>query len=312
MNECFIVSGHLNTEDKIKTSLNLLKKIRELRPHITIIFVSHLNIPDDILSLVDTFVFTKENPILNYDISDNFTKKHKNILQTDKFSYLSYSPNASFAHLISICDGLSFGASVGFKKFHYISSDCDIEMLNNLYTHNSYLSSYDACFYEFGEWVNTEFFSFNLKLAKLLFKYRSYENFKKLLDPRLEPAICNLLNSNNIDYFCMKTDKKFGFGNSGFSYKFKYVSGDQKIFLFPIKISLDHYQMVIFTTDENEISTIKISDKKITITDQIAKFDFKIGDVVELIRNSGEMIGGIIDNQNQLAEIIKKGVINGS
>ena len=63
----FLLTSYVNSEDKKKHFIKILKHIRENYENSFIVLTSHLPIDEEIFSLIDSFVYSENNPSINKD-----------------------------------------------------------------------------------------------------------------------------------------------------------------------------------------------------------------------------------------------------
>ena len=294
-----IISGHLNTQEKISWAIELLETIDE---EYYKTFVTHYSqTPDEIYELCDAVIYTKENKILNWDIHDEFTRRHGSYMRIGSKHYCMALPNASFAHLVSICDGIIHNFNLGFRKFHYISSDCDPKICKNFKTHESHLSSdfLDAVFYPFVNWVNTECFSFNDKIASLIVPYREYQNYSKLNDPRLEPAMHQIVSSSP---YKLLTNNHTELGRSGFTTD-GIVKNSRMIY------DTDKFMIIPYIENKTHNLAILNEGRKVTLNgDELqlgfSNLEIKLPYEVKMFIDEIPFNDAILENDNQFGYVI--------
>jgi len=184
-NHFLIITGYTDKIFKEKYLLDLTKKVRETINDITICYCTHYpNFDKKLYDIFDYVIYNKENPILNWDIIDNFTKTFGcQIDIDDNSSILFFQPYHGYAHHLSICDGIMMGIGLGFDKFSLMNYDCIDFCVDELKDHINEINQSDKnIFYPYAEGneygdFNTEFFTFNLKLANSILELRKYSKF---------------------------------------------------------------------------------------------------------------------------------------
>lgn len=218
-----IVTGYPDKKYKEDLLINLSQKIRKTVDNITLCYCTHYpQINTEIYDIFDYVFYNKKNPILNWDIIDKFTRTFGCQLNTEKFALLFFQPYHGYAHHLSICDGLEIGIANGHETFSILNYDCIDFCVEQLPTHiNEIIKNPDNCiFYEYGGHererekdlgdVNTEFFTINLKMAKLIVNIREYKKFSGVFKYMMyEKIIHELIKINDINV----TTKKFNTKN---------------------------------------------------------------------------------------------------
>jgi len=206
MNHFVIITGFLNKEIKENYLIELVKKIKKNIKHITLCYTTHHdNIPKIIYELFDYVVYNKKNPILNWDICDNFTKTFGCQLDMDDDkSLLFFQPYHGYAHHLSICDGISIGVNTGHTTFSVMNYDCIDFCVEELNYHMEIIKKTNKCvFYNYGvdtDDLNTEFFTFNMDLATILHDMRYYDKFSSHKFMHYEKIVTTVVNDNNVEF----------------------------------------------------------------------------------------------------------------
>ena len=213
-NHFIVICGYPDTKIKEKTLLELLRRLKMLKKY-TLCYSTHCeNIPNEIYRICDYVIYSNNNPILNWDIKDNFTKTFGS---EAKFfggqAYVQfYQPYHGFAHHLSVSDGILMGLNEGYEYFTLMNYDVIKFCLRELNNHYSQirLSGYDAIFYRYDEKgsknsdlkfdtinLNTEFFTFNKDVALKIAEIRTYEQFSNNQVMLYEHIISKLMHVNN-------------------------------------------------------------------------------------------------------------------
>ena len=246
-----IICGYLDTENKEGILLRLLKRLNKFfvnpNPKVSNILkektgkielcycTHHQNIPDEVYDYCDYVVYNKNNPILNWDIWDNFTRTFGSEAQFDggKAYIQFYQPYHGYAHHLSVTDGIATGIINGFESFSLMNYDVIDFCLNEFEEHYQEISRgyYDAVFYPYEELggkldliknsinYNTEFFSFNKKVAELMMSFRNYEKFSNHQAMLYEHIVSKVIRENDCNVKVKefpKTDN-FSLGQVAFS-----------------------------------------------------------------------------------------------
>ena len=200
-----IVCGFLDSKVKEKTLISLLKRLRK-KPNLTICYSSHHeNIPKKVFELTDYVVYNKENPILNWDIHDAFTRTFGSEAQfNDQNAYIQYyQPYHGFAHHLSVSDGITLGLNNRHETFSLMNYDVIDFCLEELDSHIKEINRgfYDGIFYPYNDIntteVNTEFFTFTSKVARSIQMIRTYKEFSSHANMLYEQIISGLIKREN-------------------------------------------------------------------------------------------------------------------
>lgn len=205
-NHFVIITGYPNKKNKLNHLLNLSNKIREkFKDSVDLCYCTHYpKISEEIYEIFDYVVYNKNNPILNWDQIDNFTKTFGCQVDVgENQSILFYQPYHGFAHHLSICDGIMMGVNTGHDKFTLMNYDCVDFCVDELSIHIENINSdnYDCIFYPFAMHeetdLNTEFFTFNMKLAVKLCQLRDYKAFSNNEYMMYEKIVTKIVDDND-------------------------------------------------------------------------------------------------------------------
>lgn len=192
-----IVPAHLDKKYKEPIAINLLKQLSDI-PDISICFCSHhKNIPDKIYEYSDYVIFDKNNPILNWDICDEVTRKFNCVLNDIAYAL----PYHGYAHFLSLCDGLALGMNTGHKTFSFMNYDVIDFCVKQLPAHIDEIKKnvWDSIFYPYLDTLLcTEFFTFNTKVALAFYEFRNFEKFKSFDNVMLEYVVTNIIKFKHI------------------------------------------------------------------------------------------------------------------
>ena len=197
MSEHFvIVAGYPNTKQKEDLASKLFQRLGKIEKITTCYVTHHTTIPSDILENTNYVIYNKYNPLMNWDICEDYTKNWKFVLETNLIDGTLHFPlvNHSFAHLISTCDGIALGINKGYSTFSFMNYDVVDFCIEQLPHHITEIkkNNTDSIFYPFkiknlGYTAgNTEFFSFNSKFAQKLYPYSKWWKYKTIHEPTLE------------------------------------------------------------------------------------------------------------------------------
>ncbi len=287
-----IVAGHLDTKNKEQIAIKLFEKLKKIN-NIKICYCTHLfYIPESIIEIVDYIVYDKENPILNWDITNNITKTFQitltlgNKLQSQfdgsNTKLIYYPPYHGYAHFLSMCAGVSIGASSSHDKFTFLNYDLNNEKIFKLYDNIEKINENkcDGIFYEYKVnnskqiCFNTELFTFNLKFAQTLINYRNLENFLSFDTIILENVISNICRKNNLKIHVNEEpleNNTLGLVPFGHNSNLKYFIPFETVYLKNIQ-----HDFVLFPfKDENEYKFFWFA-QNIDVNDEIFYRDFKL------------------------------------
>ena len=121
-NHFIVVCGYLDTKKKEKILLKLLRTLSKTEKFTICYSTHHYNIPREIYKLCDYVIYNNNNPILNWDIFDEFTSTFGS---EAKFyggeAYVQYyQPYHGYAHHLSVSDGILMGINEGYEYFSLI------------------------------------------------------------------------------------------------------------------------------------------------------------------------------------------------
>jgi len=273
-----IVTGHLNNKEKEKSSIQFIKKLKK-RFDYPICYATHSsNLPQQIINNLEYLIYTKKNPILNWDIRDNWSAKFRSYLDYKNTQYVMPLPIASYAQHLSICDAILLGINEGFTKFHYFNSDCNDTVFDRISLHEELLKDVNVVFQQQNYLensvnnlqVNTEFKSFDIEYAKVYYKYKDYNQLKTLCGPVME-SYCGdmLLKNKHLKYTIIRNNECTDFGEFRFNTNcvqensyFKYEIEESLI----IPFKEDGEYKIIFANLMDKKYTMTIDDKKHNIS----------------------------------------------
>jgi autotransporter strand-loop-strand O-heptosyltransferase len=178
--EAVVIMSHSDTDEKLST---LKKNIESTRENgFSVILSSHIDVPNEILSMCDYVVIDRENPVV-------YNKESKIYTSHILFTYWDYADfrvvvpfkyNHSYAALKLIKNGLALSEYNGFEKIHFINYDYIINY-ETLDQHSKLLDDNDLVGYKWDSYgglsINTGFFSSNINLAKTIKNINSKKTF---------------------------------------------------------------------------------------------------------------------------------------
>jgi hypothetical protein len=180
--ELVVILSHADTIDKVDILKKCLYEIKN--QNYPVLISSHIEIPEDVKSEIDYFVYDKENPLIYHWEYPHLS--HIYIWQ----NYPGYSQtyaveyNHSYAVLRLIKNALGIAHINGYDKVHFVNYDYvlyDAEILQN---HSNHLNSFDLFSYYYDkfeenrEHINTGLFSTRVEPLFNIFKnVNSKEDF---------------------------------------------------------------------------------------------------------------------------------------
>lgn len=266
--DAVVVMSHADDDDK----LDLLEKciLANKRNGYTVILSSHIDVPQQISSLVDYIIIDRDNPIITFKESREYTND-------TIFSFWSFNDfditqpfkfNHSYAALKLIKNGGILAELNGFEKVHFVNYDYIIND-NTLENNTSLLNSNDFISYNWNTYndklaLNTGFFSTNVSIFNSIVKdlnsKRNY--FKYPGSVTLENVIGSAVLENNIKYHIIDIDsiKENNIINAiAINTRWSYSSGC-------MIVENDNNYYIVFMQNNNEIYNLTIDNKKYMIT----------------------------------------------
>jgi hypothetical protein len=126
--EVILITAHTPDESRTEMLRNLVTKLKHHSKKIVI--SSHSKIAEDIIDLVDYFIYDSNNQLLIYNEPEGWIKTtctpNSSVIITKDSLYLG-SP--VLAHWRTLSNGLMLCKSVGFKYVHYLEFDTDINSI---------------------------------------------------------------------------------------------------------------------------------------------------------------------------------------
>jgi hypothetical protein len=316
----FIVTGHLNNKEKEKRAIQFIKKLKK-RFDYPICYATHSsNLPQQIIDDSDYLIYTKQNPILNWDIRDNWSARFRSYLNYKNKQYIMPLPIASYAMHLSVCDAILLGINEGFTKFHYFNSDVDDIVFDKISLHEELLKDNNVVHQQQNYLddtnikiqLNAEFKSFDIEYAKVYYQYKNYEKIKELCDPTMESYYGDILLQNKqLKYKIIGNKEYTTFGAFGFNTNcvqensyFKYDIDDGDGIVIPYKENNEY--KIIFENSMNKEFIMFINDEKIIIKphdNKIVKFD--IPAKVRIYHKDKEYNNCIFKNDLQFGYVIE-------
>jgi len=180
MNHCIIITGYPDNKKKLKNLLEFSNTVKSRKNNCKLCYSSHLKPESKIYDFYDYVIYTKKNPILNWDLIDDVTHTFGIVLSVNGQKIYYPQPYHGYAHHLSICDGISLGLNLRCNSFTIMNSDVIDFCIESIDNHISLLLNNISTFYTYNnDKINTEFFSCNKDFANFLYLHRYYDLYKK-------------------------------------------------------------------------------------------------------------------------------------
>lgn len=197
------ITSHANTKEKINILRNCIEKFKSYG--YDIILNSHISLPEEIINLVDYFIYDKNNSLITWQEFDTVGGAIVFWMSNDKF-YIEKKLdfNHGFAVLKMLKNSAALAASNGYKNIHFVDYDYIINDPELLKKHSDKLNSHDCYFYNWGDInaVNSAFFSFDInKFLKIVDAFDTKEDYCRNNITILENKLKNLIDIFSINSF---------------------------------------------------------------------------------------------------------------
>ena len=328
----FIVTAHPDTAEKAKVLTKFSKELhKESSSGTAMCYCTHYpKIPDYVSKTYDHIVYTKDNPLLNWDIRDDVTRRFGSSLNSSVFNIMYPQIYHGYAHIMSVCDGIILGANLGYTQFTMMNYDLTHKVFDLIPKHIETLKEYNGVFYYYNndKLLNTEFFSFDLAFALELFKLRDYNNYKKYDTVLIEKIFQKLIIEKSFKIFAstIPFEGRDNFGEIHFGgkantlvipYHEKKIDGKKfKIMLLPYKKENQFYVMFGPSTentihDENFFGLeVFLNDDKVTLSQEnITSKPVKINDVIKVYDNKKLVREMLMNDERQFGSYYENGVL---
>ena len=208
----FLLTSYINTEYKKNYFIKVLKHIRENYKNSFIVLTSHLSIDKEIFSLIDSFVYSKNNPLINEDCI-TYTTMNRLVTcfsfpENDDWDINVYRPykQHSYSHHLNKYDGLQYLKSQRIEYAHVFNYDLRLEKINEFDEHYRLMKeeNKDLIYYDCDSWLdkntmNTELFSVKISsLDDTLFNVLSFQEYDAVTTGSHEGTYFNFLKHKNI------------------------------------------------------------------------------------------------------------------
>jgi hypothetical protein len=156
-NVCYLVVGYAPTKEKEEVLRKLLVKLNTSA--CPIILVLHNKPSDNILDLVNYFIYDKNNEVVDYypTKSDpvcpriystiNLKNEANERIWTQYSSHLKYH---GYAALSMMFNGLMFAKTLGYEICHLVEYDTEVKDLNEFFENETLLKTASSVFYFLG------------------------------------------------------------------------------------------------------------------------------------------------------------------
>ena len=218
-NEICIIPAYPDTIDKRKLLIDNINQLKSFG--YKILLSSHYNIDNDIISMVDYYVYDSEDWLIKKEDFDKYNIFFESwIIPNDNKCKIHhcFPYHHSYAVYKLFKNAVFYTRALGiYNKLHFIDYDCFIGEKSFLENHSKMLNERDAIFYDFGE---KSFFAilFSLNLNVALKIFSNFNNISEYLNNSiknsiLEYVIYELTNNLKIEYYILPREKLTEGGN---------------------------------------------------------------------------------------------------
>ena len=207
----FLLTSYVNSEDKKNHFIKILKHIRENYENSFIVLTSHLSIDEEIFSLIDSLIYSKNNPSINKDCITNTTVNRLVTVfafpQDDDWDIRVHRPfiQYNYSHHLNKYDGLQYLKSQRIEYAHVFNYDLRLEKLNEFDEHYRLMKeeNKDLIYYDCDSWLdkntmNTELFSVKVSsLDNTLFNVLSFQEYDEVTTGAHESTYLNFFRDKN-------------------------------------------------------------------------------------------------------------------
>ena len=230
----FLFCSFITTEMHKNHFIEVLKFIKNKYKDSFIVVSSHLPLAPEICSLIDAFIFSKNNPIQNIDINtpntvhrvlDNISFPENDI---NDLHVIRPRRAHGYTHHLNKYDGLQYLKSQRIEYAHVLTYDVRLDKLNELDEHYSLMKNdgYDLIYYEVSEMqgaMATEYFSIRVSSSEdTLLKILSFDEYDDITDICHEKSYFELF--NKLKKF--KFGETINFGDMGIVITHTYSTGN--------------------------------------------------------------------------------------
>ena len=265
----FLLTSYVNSEDKKKHFIKILKHIRENYKNSFIVLTSHLSVDEEIFSLIDSFVYSENNPSINKDCITDMTMNRLVTVfafpQDDDWDLRVYRPymQYNYSHHLNKYDGLQYLKSQRIEYAHVFNYDLRLDKLNDFDEHYRLMKeeNKDLIYYDCDLWLgertmNTELFSVKVSsLTDTLFNVLSFQEYDMVTSGSHESTYFNFFNDKNIyNMGSTPTSGSMGLSDSG-----DIISKDSVDDVSEINTILsNNITMYLFTLSNNVLSNYSV------------------------------------------------------
>ena len=211
-NDLIIITSHSDSDEKLNLLRNSISEF--VKQDRKILLSSHIGVPDDILEMVDFFIYDRDNPMISREEQSPMKYFINYVVYEQDFFF---NTSHTYAALKLVLNGVSFAISNGFRNGHLVVYDNIIYDKKVIDDSIEILNDYDMIIYKMNNDVRSNIFSFKCKefyeQLKHLDSKESYLkedilNFEELLERisgKLNTYFIDIetIRSNNfIDGFC--------------------------------------------------------------------------------------------------------------
>ena len=197
--EVSIILSHVNTSSKKEVLIECIKSLRKKGQKI--ILSSHLNVDNDIVDLVDYFIYDKKNRMIEPHEFDGFGRTWSYFKHNGYYHEFSYA-NHALAVLDLMKNGLGIALLNGFNIAHMIHYDCiiyDDKVLNEHYNHLQNFDLHHYFYKVFEDRIDGNFFSVKVdKFFSLINKFQSKKDYVNVGCAIFEIFLYEVCNKTNL------------------------------------------------------------------------------------------------------------------
>jgi autotransporter strand-loop-strand O-heptosyltransferase len=294
-NSVFIIGAWIDTDEKKDILRKTILGAKEIYDS-EIILVTHYHIDEDILSMVDYFIYDKDNPLL---YAKDYGKYNNELFYFFKNDNCRVNKILPFRHdytvWTSMRNACNFAKYLGKEYIFYLEYDCILDSKGFKDNFIFPLEDHDACvFSNFGDDANTFYFNlFSIRtdiLLEIINKFKNKDDYFSFIKNNLvETIFSNILReiTNKVHLSVYQKDKMVD--SMGVFGHLRYIFDNVKIYLFPCKDENGVLYFLLTSDVDNSFELVyHFKDEHIT-------FEFsnkhemrikKIGDINDLQKTS--------------------------
>lgn len=263
-NDLIIITSHSDSDEKLNLLRNSISEF--VKQDRKILLSSHIGVPDDILEMVDFFIYDRDNPMISREEQSPMKYFINYVVYEQDFFF---NTSHTYAALKLVLNGVSFAISNGFRNGHLVVYDNIIYDKKVIDDSIEILNDYDMIIYKMNNDVRSNIFSFKCKefyeQLKHLDSKESYLkedilNFEELLE-----RISGKLNTYFIDIETIRSNNFIdGFCANGLhQHILRKKDDDIKTFLFLSKQNNDDQVFLFLMTWHDSLNlSILVNDEK--------------------------------------------------